>query len=92
MATATSLLTAKSKPFSLGQLNDLVCDLGLSKESSEILASRLGERGILDSGTKIIFYRKRDNLLIRFFTMEDNFVYCNDIQGFLLETSRAQTR
>ena len=85
IATAASLLTAKSKPFSQGQLNDLVCDLGLSKESSEILASRFGERGILDSGTKIIFYRDRDNLLIRFFTMEDDFVYCNDIQGFLLE-------
>ena len=80
---AVSSLSAKPKPFSQGQLNDLVRDLGLSKKSSEILASRLGEHGILDSGTKITFYRDRDDLLIRFFTMEDDFVYCNNIQGLL---------
>ena len=38
--------------------------------------------GILDLGTKITFYRNRDDLLIRFFTMEDEFVYCNNIPGF----------
>ena len=58
-------------------------DLGISKESSAILASRLGEYGILDSGTKITFYLDRDDLLIRFFTMEDDFVFCNSIQGLL---------
>ena len=41
MAAAASSLSAKPKPFSQGQLNDLVRDLGLSKKSSEILASRL---------------------------------------------------
>ena len=80
MGAAAFSLSAKPKPFSQGQLNDLVLDLSLSKESSEILASRLCEHGILDSGTKIAFYR---NLLIRFFTMEDDFAYCNNIQGFL---------
>ena len=74
MAAAASSLSAKPKPFSQGQLNDLVRDLGLSKESSEILASRLGKQGILDLGTKIIFYCDRDDLLIRFFTMENDFV------------------
>ena len=49
------------------------------------MASGLGENGILDSGTKIAFYRDRDDFLIRFFTMEDGFVYCNNIQGLLLE-------
>ena len=75
MTAAASLLSAKLKPFSQLQLNDLVCDLGLSEESLEILASRLGEHVILDSGTKITFYRDRDDLLIRFSTMEDDFVY-----------------
>ena len=78
-------LSAKPKIFSSGQLKDLVRDLGLSKELSEILASRLGEHGVLDSGTKITFYRDRDNLLIKFFTMEDDFVYCKKIQGLLSE-------
>ena len=43
--------------------------------------------GILDLGNKITFYRDRDNLLIRFFIMEDGFVYCNNIQGLLSEIS-----
>ena len=79
MAAAASSLSAKPKPFSQGQLHDLVRDLGLSKESPEILASRLGEHGILDLGTKITFCHDRDDLLIRFFSMEDGFVYCNNI-------------
>ena len=87
MAAAASSLRAKPKPLSQGQLNDLVRDFSPSKESSEILASRLGEHDILDSETKITFYRVRDDLLIRFFTMEDDFAYCNNIQGLLSEMS-----
>ena len=72
MAAVASSLSAKPKLFSQGQLNDLVRDLGLSKESSEILASR-------HSGTKITFCRDRNDLLICFFAMEDDFVYCNNM-------------
>ena len=79
MAAASSSLDAKRKPFSQGQLNYLVHDLGQSKKSFKILASRLGEHGSLDSETKITFYSDRDDLLIRFFTMEGDFVYCNNI-------------
>ena len=85
IAAEASSLSTNPKPFSQGQLNDLVRDLNLSKESSERLASRLGEHGVLDSGTKITFYRNRDDLLLRFFTMEDDFVFCNNIPGFLAE-------
>ena len=59
---AASSLSAKPKPFGQSQLNDLVRDLGLSNTSFEILASSLSKHGILDSGTKITFYRDRDNL------------------------------
>ena len=72
MTAAASSLSAKPKPFSQGLLNDLVRDLGLSKESSEILASRLGEHVILDSETKLTFYHHWDDLLISFLTMEDS--------------------
>ena len=85
MAVAASSLSAKPNPFSQGQLDDLVRGLGLCKESSEILASRLDEYSILDSGTKITFYRDRDDLLIRFVAMEDDFLYCNNIQCLLSE-------
>ena len=66
MGVAASSSSSKPKPFSQAQLSDLVCDLGLSKKSSEILASRLDEYSILSSETKIIFYRNLDNILIRF--------------------------
>ena len=81
VAPEASSLSTKPKSFSQGQLNDLVRDLNLSKKSSEILASRLGEHGVLVPGTKITFYRNRDDLLIRFFTMEAEFVYYNNIPG-----------
>ena len=51
----------------------------------EILTSGFGEHGILDSGTKITFCHDRNDLLIRFFIMEDDFVYYNNIQGVLPE-------
>ena len=81
MAAASSSLNAKPKPFNQGQLNNLVRDLGLFKKLSEILASRLDEHGILDFGTKITFYHDSDDLLIRFLTMEGDFVHCNNNQG-----------
>ena len=85
IAAEASSLSTNPKTFSQGQLNDLVRDLNLSKESSELLAFRFGEHGVLDSGAKITFYRNRDDLLLRFFTMEDDFVFCNDIPGLLAE-------
>ena len=87
IAAAASSLSAKPKLFSQDQLNDLSRDLGLSKESSKILASHIGEHGILDWETKITFYRDRDDLLIRFFTMEDDFVFCNNSEDLLSEMS-----
>ena len=74
---------SKVKPFSQSQLNDLVRDLALLKEASEDLASRLSEHGILDSKTKITFYRHRDETLSDYFTKEDNFVFCKNVKGLL---------
>ena len=75
--------TAKVKLFTQGQLNDLVRDLALSKEAAEILASRLSDHRVLDSDAKITFYRSRDEELIRYFSEEDDFVFCNNIQDLL---------
>ena len=76
--------TPKAKPFTKGELNDLVRDLALSKEAAEILASRLSEHFVLDSEARITFFRKRDEILIHYFSEEENFVYCNNIKGLLL--------
>ena len=85
MAAEASSLSTNPKPFRQGQLNDLERDLNLFKVSSKLLASRLDEHGVLDSGTKITFYHNRDDLLLRFFTMEDDFVFCNYIPGLFAE-------
>ena len=84
LAAEGHLQENKPKPFTQGQLNDLVCDLGLSEKASEIPASRLDEHNILDSQIKITFYLDRDEVLIQYFTEENNFVFCNDIEAFPL--------
>ena len=66
MAAAPSSLSVKPKLFNQDQLKELARDVGLFKESPEILTSCFGEHGILDSGIKITFYHDRDDLLIRF--------------------------
>ena len=71
--------------FSQLELNDLVRDLGLSKNSAEILASRLKEKGMLQTGSKISFFRKREQAFLQYFDEKCQFVYCNNISGLLRE-------
>ncbi len=75
--------TTEPKRFDQLELNDLVRDLGLSKELSELLASRLNDKNLLQDGTKVTFYRNRENELLKFFATEKDFVYCSDISGLL---------
>ena len=78
MSDTTAEWQSKVKPFSQSQLNDLVRNLALQKEASEVLASRLSEHGTLGSKTKITFYRHRD-----YSTKEDNFVFCKNVKGLI---------
>lgn len=64
-------------------LDDLIRDLNLPKDSSELLASRLKERHLLLPGTKLTAYRKRGEMFKQFFSKEDTLVYCNDIKGLV---------
>ena len=43
-------------PFSQKELNDLVCNLSLSKSSAKLLASRLKEKNLLSDSVCITFY------------------------------------
>jgi len=70
---------------SQGDLDDLVRDLYLSKESAELLGSRLKERNFLASGTTFAWYRHREQQFVNFFTTEDKLVYCNNIEGLMSE-------
>jgi DNA gyrase/topoisomerase IV subunit B len=55
-------------------LGDLIRDLNLSKESSELLASRLKEKNVLHPGMKITFHQTRGKDLLPFFTEDNNLV------------------
>ena len=70
--------------FNQSELSDLVRDLALSKESSEVLASRLKEKSLLQPGTKVSFYRKRDADFVPLFSQEENIVFCNEIRRVLI--------
>jgi hypothetical protein len=48
--------TSHSERFDLNELSDLIRDINLSKDSSELLVSRLKEKNVLQPGTKITFY------------------------------------
>ena len=61
-------------------LNDLVRDLNLSKDKSELLASRLQQWNLL-LGTKVTFYRKRSKDLSGLFSDDGQLCYCNNIPG-----------
>jgi len=71
--------------FNQDELNDLTRDLNLSKEASELLASRLKEKNLLEPGTKITFYRTREKDLLPFFSEEQNLVFCHAIRELLVK-------
>ena len=56
-------------------------DLDLSKQAAEILASRLNEKHVLHSSTKVSFYRKRDEPFLPYFKEEKQLAYCDNVPG-----------
>ena len=83
--SSTESKKAVSQQFNQLKLNDLVCDLDLFKQAAEILASRLNEKHVLHSSTKVSFYRKRDELCVPYFKEEKQLVYCDNVPGLLGE-------
>ncbi|UYV62399.1 hypothetical protein LAZ67_2000421 [Cordylochernes scorpioides] len=76
---------ALSEPHLLtqGNLNDLVRDLDLSKKQSELLGSRLKGWNLLHKGTKVCFFRKRQDEFQDFYSQENDLVYCNDVVSLM---------
>ena len=58
------------------ELNDLFCDLGLSKKAAEILAFTLQEKHLLNDSAKVSYFQKRDQSFVTFFSEKKQFVYC----------------
>lgn len=71
--------------FTQEEINDLIRDLSLSKEKSELLASRIKEKNILERNVKVSFYRERNYVLKKFFTVDGPMVFCNDVNGLFRE-------
>jgi hypothetical protein len=59
--------TSHSECFDKNELSDLIRDLYLSKESSDLLASRLKEENVLHPGMKITFYQRRKGFAAIFY-------------------------
>ena len=69
----------------LKELNDLVRDLGLSKQHAQLLGSRLQEWNLLAKDTKLSVFRKRNDKLTRYFTMENSVCACKNVNGLIDE-------
>jgi hypothetical protein len=74
-----------NKPHLIAQseLNNLVCDSNLSKAQAQLLGSRLKEWNLMQKGTTVSVFRKRQTGLSSYFVMEDSLCYCNDADGLL---------
>ena len=70
--------------YSQSELNDLIQDLNFSKQSAEVLASRLQEKHLLKAGISVSFYRDREEKLRKSFQSDCQLVYCTDVEGLLL--------
>lgn len=85
-----TLLEKKDKTpqtFTQEELNDLVRNLGLPKDASEHLASVLKTKNLLAKGTKVTFYRSRNEEFKKYFKEksfgEEKLVHCNNIEGLM---------
>ena len=70
--------------YSQSELNDLIQDLNLPKQSAEVLASRLQEKRLLKAGTSVLFYPNRKEKLKKYFQSDSQLVYCTDVEGLIL--------
>jgi hypothetical protein len=55
--------------FTQSQLNDLIRELLLNKEKSELLSSRLREKNMLASGVKFSWYRNREKEFRKYYNI-----------------------
>jgi hypothetical protein len=69
--------------FTQSELNDLIRELQLTKEKSELLGLRLREKNMLASGVKFSWYRNREKEFRKYYAQEDQLVFCTDISNLL---------
>ncbi|XP_062704623.1 uncharacterized protein LOC115265503 [Aedes albopictus] len=67
------------------EINDLIRDLALPKNKSELLLSRLKQWSLLDESVRITSQRTRDEEFSSYYTSEDGICFCRDIEGLFSE-------
>lgn len=68
-----------TQPMDQNELNDLVRDLELSIEKSELLASRLKERGFLKPEVRITCFRLRSGMFSVFYGFKNGLCFCLNV-------------
>jgi len=77
--------SSSPKQLTQQESNDLIRDLNLSKQGSELLASRLKEKNCLQPDAKITYNWNRKTEILPLFSQDNDLVYCNNIIGLLLK-------
>ncbi|GFU71226.1 uncharacterized protein TNCV_3782121 [Trichonephila clavipes] len=67
--------------FPQSDLNDLVRNLGIPKDTAEVLESK--EKHLLNSGVSFSWYRFREKEFVPFFTQEGDLVFYNNVPTIL---------
>jgi hypothetical protein len=62
---------------------NLIRELQLTKEQSELLGSRLREKNMLASEVKFSWYRNREKEFRKYCAQEDQLAFCTDIRNLL---------
>jgi len=55
------------------------------KKASEILASRLKKKNLLEQGVTVSYFRTRESTFLRYFRNDSGSVFCHNIPGLLKE-------
>jgi len=69
--------------FDQSEINDVIRESHLPKQSSELPALRLQENHLLHPGTHVTFYQNREYEFFQFFSFSDGLVYFHDLESIL---------
>ncbi|KAF2899354.1 hypothetical protein ILUMI_06819, partial [Ignelater luminosus] len=67
--------TSAPQLFSQNELSDLIRDQNLSKQATELLASRLKEKNLLQPEVTITAYRTREKEILSYFSDDEKLIY-----------------